>query len=76
MVALVSDPLVVVVSERDVADLAGSLAELSIAVHDTKTVELRDDSAKRLDRAQRLVRGWDDVFRKRDELRRAESAVA
>lgn len=54
----------------------GALAELSIAVKETKVIVQDEGPAERLDKAQKLANAWDAIFRKRDELARAEAEVA
>lgn len=65
----------VTLTEDDVRCLAGVVAELSIAVNETKVVEQDVNRRDRLEQARYLVDRWQEVLRLRRELARAEEGV-
>lgn len=76
------DVLVVGLTADDIKDLAGALAELWIAVHETHKLaggdlggpdgDRGDVDTVRMERAKQLVRSWQGIMRQREDLARAE----
>ena len=57
-------------------DLNGALAELWIAVNETKVIQQDERHSERLARASALVDQWENVFRLREDYERAARTVA